>query len=207
MERFRLPSRGHERHARDRVRGIGGPDSGDERPDPWMFWRRVHDFNMTVSDATSGLTFSGVNPFDVLLPPGATTTFNLGTFNRERTNVSSNLDPLAFTLQLMLTLPAVIGTGPSTLFTSSIHGTTPGGGGPVVVNFNNAWQHFTSPAGIFEIAILTDPELTKNNFAAVVGTVRNITLPDSRTTSVPEPATLLLVGVGLTACATPIRRR
>jgi hypothetical protein len=127
MERFRLPSRGHERHARDRVRGIGGPDSGDERPDPWMFWRRVHDFNMTVSDATSGLTFSGVNPFDVLLPPGATTTFNLGTFNRERTNVSSNLDPLAFTLQLMLTLPAVIGTGPSTLFTSSIHGTTPGG--------------------------------------------------------------------------------
>jgi hypothetical protein len=159
------------------------------------------EFDLVVGDAEYGLTFKGMDPLHIPLDPDGTTTFALGTLSRARVNVSSGHDPLPLTLQLSLASP---GLAASPLFTGSIFATTPGGGGPLRVDFDNNWHHFTTSAGTFELAILSDVELPKKGSATVLASIRGVSEAPA---SIPEPSTLLLVGIGLAGVAWRMRQR
>ena len=160
-------------------------------------------FGRFVDDAQYGLTFNGTKSLHIPFDPDRTTTFAVGTFSRARVNVPSDQAPLALTLQLSLLSP---GLTASPLFTGSILGTTPGGGGPLLVDFDNSWHRFATAAGTFELAILEDPRLAKKGSATVIASIRAVSEPASPA-SVPEPSTLLLIGMGLTGVALRMRRR
>ena len=171
-------------------------------------------FATVTDDSTYGLTFAGVNPFDVFTDAGGTATnVPLGTFSRANVNVPESTPPLDFSLAVTFSLPLGIAGDPSSILSAVIRGTSVGGGGPLDVDFDNAWQLLTysngSGTGSFEFAVLNDPDVNKNGDGNILGAVRNLTFrPDSEpaneTATVPEPSTLILLG---TCVAGAIRRR
>jgi hypothetical protein len=164
------------------------------------------------SSASSGspfsLTYTG-GPFDVWTDASGAAGLSLGTLERDNVNLRDSTTPLAFTVNLQLATPGGIVGGQNLLFTASIKGTSSGGGGPLAIDFLNAWQLVTfangTGAGSFEIGILTDPSLPKNDTVSLLASVRNAsftaandsTQPETPATPMPEPASLLLVGAGI----------
>jgi len=171
-------------------------------------------FTAVTDDSTYGLTFTGVSSFDVFTDAsGSVTNVPLGTFSRANVLVPESTPPLDFSLAVTFSLPLGIAGDPSSILSAVIRGTSVGGGGPLDVDFDNAWQFLTysngSGTGSFEFAVFNDPDVNKNGSANILGTVRNLTFrPDSEpvadAATVPEPTTLLLLGTGL---AGAIRRR
>lgn len=167
----------------------------------------------TDNDPLFGLTFTGVDPFDAWTDAaGDASGILLGTLSRGNVNVSSSLSALPFTLQVVFDLPSAVGDG---LFTALIAGTAPGGGGPLSVNFDNAWHLITYGdalgGGSFEFAVSGDPSVNKNASAPIYGTIRNASYTpsleqDETTSSVPEPASMLLFGAGMLLAARRMRR-
>jgi len=171
-------------------------------------------FTAVTDDSTYGLTFTGVNLFDVFTDAsGSVANVPLGTFSRANVLVPESTPPLDFSLAVTFSLPLGIAGDPSSVLSAVIRGTSVGGGGPLDVDFDNAWQLLTysngSGTGSFEFAVFNDPDVNKNGSANILGAVRNLTFrPDSEpvtdTATVPEPSTLILLG---TCVAGAIRRR
>jgi hypothetical protein len=170
-------------------------------------------FEDSTTDSTYGLTFVGASSFDVSTDAsGAPVSFALGTFSRGNVNVPDSTPELDFSLGVTFSLPLGIAGDPSTSLTAIIHGTSPGGGSPLDINFTNAWQLFTysngSGTGSFEFAVYDDPDGNKNGDAEIIGAVRNATFtPESdvlAAAAVPEPSTMILLGTGVAAV---LRRR
>jgi hypothetical protein len=170
-------------------------------------------FENSTTDSTYGLTFDGVNPFNVFTDAGgAATNVGLGTFSRVNLNVPESTAALDFSLELTFSLPLGIAGDPSTTLSAVIHGTSVGGGGPLEINFDNAWQLFTysngSGSGSFEFAVLNDLQVNKNGDTDITGAVRNSAFASDAgvltTAAVPEPSTMILVATGL---AGVLRRR
>ena len=171
-------------------------------------------FAAVTNDSTYGLTFTGVSPFDVFTDAGGTAAnVPLGTFSRANVNVPESTPALDFSLAVTFSLPLGIAGDPSSILSAVIRGTSVGGGGPLDVDFDNAWQLLTywngSGTGSFEFAVLNDLDVNKNGSGNILGAVRNLTFrPDSEpvneTATVPEPSTLILLG---TCVAGAIRRR
>src|SRR5579864_9071059 len=170
-------------------------------------------YTSPTSFANDGLTFTGVDSFDEFTTAtGSVSGINLGSFSRDNVNVSDATPPLDFQLLVTFSLPTGINSGgPADAFTAVIHATTPGGGGPLDVDFDNAWQHITfsnaAGSGSFDFAITSDLAVTKNGTELVYGAIRNATDPAlDQVAAVPEPASIVLLGSGLVSVGTLFKR-
>src|SRR5436309_4984625 len=168
---------------------------------------------VTISGSTTGtvtgvpqLTFTG-NTFTgtTALGFGALSgSNNLGTF----TLSTGALQAVAgsFTLNVTFTAPAGINGGSNTTYTAQITGSVSPNvnQGGVNVHFNNPIQTFTfsngGTSGSFTLA-LADVFLQTGQSAQLTAGIAG------RQSTVPEPATLLLLGTGLSGIAASVRRR
>jgi hypothetical protein len=174
-------------------------------------------FTTTVqSTPLYDLTFTG-STFAVQTDlTGSATNFVLGTLDRGNTRTPDSTAPLPFTLEVIFTLPTGINGGQIDTFTALIQGSSAsGGGGPMPVDFDNSWFYFSFVnafgSGGFEFSVLNDPSLNKNNQGQILGGIRNAVFTpigvQPPAGSVPEPSTLLLMGVGAAVFARSRRRR
>ncbi len=169
---------------------------------------------VTISGSTTGavtgvpqLSFTGNTSFTntTFLGIGALSGANhLGTFSLS--TAPGQLVAGTFTLNVTFTSPTGISGGQGTTYTATITGSvapTANNGG-VNINFNNNPVVFTFNDGVntgsFSLAIADLFVETGQNANLTAGTT-------GQQQPIPEPATLLLLGSGLTGIAAKLRKR
>ena len=169
---------------------------------------------VTISGSTTGvitgvpqLSFTGNNSFTntTFLGVGALSgANNLGTFFLS--TAPGTLVAGTFTLNVTFTSPTGINGGQGTTYTASITGSVSPvvNNGGVNINFNNNPVVFTfsngTASGSFSLALADVFVETGQAVNLTAGTT-------GQQSAIPEPATLFLLGTGLTGIAAKMRKR